>query len=59
MVGLHTNNKDSMTDGGLIGYLSVFIILSIKTVMPGAVNLTDLKEQNNFDSLKQWNRCHT
>jgi hypothetical protein len=32
---------------------------SVKTVMPGVLNATDLKEQNNFDSLKQWNTCHT
>jgi hypothetical protein len=44
-----------------MGYLSVFIILhsvllkttSIKTVMPDMLNVTDLKEQNKFRSLKQ------
>jgi hypothetical protein len=71
-VGLNTNSKDNKkdtkdSDGRWMGYLSVFIILhsmllkttSIKTVMPDMLNVTDLKEQINFGSLKQWNTCHT
>jgi hypothetical protein len=67
MLGLYTSSKDNKKDtkdshGTLMGYLSIFIILhsvllktiSIKTVMSDVFNVTDLKEQNNFDSLKQY-----